>query len=78
MHPLLDLTGCNHYAIKIDPNQKSVMFILTNAVVMGIVTMADVNAILDGVRSRIAVKVSLDLRCSRSRKMAFIQFHELN
>ena len=59
MLPLLALSGCNHYAFKIDPNQKNVIFILTNVVEMEIVMMADANAILDGVRNRIAAKVSL-------------------
>ena len=57
MHPLLDLIGCNRYAFKIDPNQKSVMLIFTSVVVMGIVTITDANAILDGVKDLIAVKV---------------------
>ena len=58
MLPLLALTGCNHYAFKIDPNQKNVMFILTNVVVMGIVIITNASAILDGVKGLIVVKVS--------------------
>ena len=58
MLPLLALSGCNHYASKIGPNQKNVMFILTNVVVMGIVIITNASAILDGVKGLIVVKVS--------------------
>ena len=60
MLPLLAHSGCNHYAFKIDPNQKNVMFILTNVVVMGIVTTTNANAILDGVKGLIVAKVSFE------------------